>query len=41
MRANVYETIADKVVICRSALGEAAPMIGAALLYKALEAPAN
>jgi len=31
---RAYVTIADKVRVCRSALGEDAPLIGAALLYR-------
>ena len=36
VRANVYSAVADRVCICRSALGEDAPLIGAALLYRSL-----
>lgn len=35
VRRRAYQEIADKVQICRSALGEDAPLIGAALLYRA------
>lgn len=35
VRNRAYETIANKVHICHSALGEDAPMIGAALLHQA------
>lgn len=34
VRSRAYESAAEKVRLCRSALGEAAPMIGAALLYR-------
>ncbi len=34
VRNRAYESAADKVRICRSALGEDAPLIGAALLYQ-------
>jgi glucokinase len=34
VRSRAYESIAAKVRICRSALGEDAPLIGAALLYR-------
>jgi len=33
VRSHVYESVADKVRVCKSQLGEDAPMIGAALLY--------
>ncbi|MGA3263045.1 MAG: ROK family protein [Terracidiphilus sp.] len=34
VRNRAYESVAGKVRICRSALGEDAPLIGAALLYR-------
>jgi glucokinase len=34
VRAKAYEFVADKVRVCRSALGEDAPLIGAALLFR-------
>ena len=34
VRSHAYESTAYKVQICRSALGEDAPLIGAALLYR-------
>jgi glucokinase len=34
VRARVYETISTTVIICKSPLGDDAPMIGAALLYR-------
>jgi glucokinase len=36
---RAYVTIADKVRVCRSALGEDAPLIGAALLYRESQVP--
>ena len=36
---RAYVTIADKVRVCRSALGEDAPFIGAALLYRESQVP--
>jgi glucokinase len=38
VRNSAYESAAKKVRVCRSALGEDAPLIGAALLYRASEA---
>ena len=38
VKANVYETIADKVQIRHSALGDNAPVIGAALLHRSFAA---
>jgi glucokinase len=35
VRERAYKSIADKVRICKSALGEDAPVIGAAMLYRA------
>lgn len=35
VRARVYQEIAGKVRLCRSTLGEDAPLIGASLLYRA------
>ncbi|HZZ37864.1 MAG TPA: ROK family protein [Acidobacteriaceae bacterium] len=35
VRNRAYQAISDKVQICRSALGEDAPLIGASLLYHA------
>lgn len=35
VRSRAYQAIADKVQICRSALGEDAPLIGASLLHRA------
>ncbi|HEV2136078.1 MAG TPA: ROK family protein [Terracidiphilus sp.] len=35
VRSRAYEAVADKVRIARSTLGEDAPLIGAALLYRA------
>ena len=35
VRGRAYQAISDKVQICRSALGEDAPLIGASLLYHA------
>lgn len=34
VQARSYELVADKVKLCKSQLGEDAPMIGAALLYR-------
>lgn len=34
VRNHAYESVADKVRVCKSQLGEDAPMIGAALLYR-------
>jgi glucokinase len=34
VRARVYESISKTVIICKSSLGDDAPMIGAALLYR-------
>jgi glucokinase len=41
VRANVYQTVADRVRICRSALGEDAPLIGASLLHRGMATPAG
>jgi glucokinase len=38
VRNSAYESAAKKVRVCRSALGEDAPLIGAALLYRESEA---
>jgi glucokinase len=35
VRARAYQTVAYEVKVCRSALGEDAPLIGAALLHRA------
>ncbi len=36
VRGRAYQAISDKVQICRSTLGEDAPLIGASLLYHAI-----
>jgi glucokinase len=41
VRGRVYQAIADTVQICRSVLGEDAPLIGASLLHRALAADRN
>lgn len=41
IRCHAYETVADRVYLCRSPLGENAPMIGAALLYLEGAIPAS
>lgn len=41
VRGHVYQAIADKVQICRSVLGEDAPLIGASLLHRAFAAERN
>lgn len=37
VRNRAYEAVSEKVCICKSSLGEDAPLIGAALLYRAAE----
>ena len=37
IRDGAYVSAADKVQVCRSALGEDAPLIGAALLHREFE----
>lgn len=41
VRSRAYEAAADKVRICRSTLGEDAPLIGAALLCRGIAGPAR
>lgn len=41
VRSRAYEAAAEKVMICKSPLGEDAPLIGAALLHRAAEAAAG
>jgi glucokinase len=41
VRNRAYEAVSDKVRICRSTLGEDAPMIGAALLCRGIAGPAK
>lgn len=41
VKTHVYEPISDRVRVCRSALGEDAPLIGAALLDRAIEKAAS
>lgn len=41
VRANAYDTIARRVRVCRSALGEDAPLIGASLLHRSLPQTAH